>query len=214
MSHDYVFRYILVGDSNVGKSCILSRFINEDFDEIHNVTIGVEFGTRVIKTSDKGIKIHIWDTAGQECFRSITRAYYRDAAGVIIVYDITKKESFQNIKLWFDEVMHLADDPTIILVGNKCDLNNLREVDTNEGQKLANEYQIDFMEVSAKKNHKINNIFYKITDSIIKKIDDMDYMDDEFPKGIKLNLGLNDNLNETSKVIKLNDSTQKICSCC
>mmetsp|Transcript_39676 Transcript_39676/g.35416 ORF Transcript_39676/g.35416 Transcript_39676/m.35416 type:complete len:106 (+) Transcript_39676:85-402(+) len=103
MSYSYLFKYIIIGDTGVGKSCLLLQFIDKRFRQKHEVTIGVEFGARMINVDGKNIKLQIWDTAGQESFRSITRSYYRAAAGALLVYDITRRETFTHLTRWLDE---------------------------------------------------------------------------------------------------------------
>jgi len=128
MSYAYIFKFIIVGDSNVGKSCLLLQFTDNRFKQAHDLTIGVEFGARTL-TIDKttNIKLQIWDTAGQESFRSITRSYYRGAICSLLVYDVTRRVSFQNVVRWLEEMReHAYSKMLIILVGNKKDLDNQR----------------------------------------------------------------------------------------
>lgn len=123
MNFEYIFKYIVIGDSNVGKSCIVLRFIEGIFRKDQENTIGVEFGTKEIKIDGKIVKLQIWDTAGQEAFKSITRSYYRGAAGALLVYDVTSQSSFENIKNWLYEAQNNGNDEMVIcLVGNKIDL--------------------------------------------------------------------------------------------
>ena len=120
---DAKFKIIVIGDSGVGKSCFLLQFTDGDFKDEHNVTIGVEFGAKIIDIKGKSVKLQIWDTAGQESFRAITRTFYRNAEGVVLMYDITRSESFQNLKDWLGEIRANADpDVVIYLVGNRHDL--------------------------------------------------------------------------------------------
>jgi small GTP-binding protein len=129
---------VLIGDSGVGKSNLISRFTKNDFIVESKSTIGVEFGTRTLKISGKTIKAQIWDTAGQERYRAIVSAYYRGAVGVLLVYDITKKQTFENVSRWLNELREHADeDIVILLVGNKCDLRHIRAVSTEEGTSFA-----------------------------------------------------------------------------
>ena len=126
MSYAYIFKFIIVGDSSVGKSCLLLQFTDNRFKQAHDLTIGVEFGARTL-TIDKttNIKLQIWDTAGQESFRSITRSYYRGAICSLLVYDITRRTSFQNVVRWLEEMReHAYSKMLIILVGNKKDLDS------------------------------------------------------------------------------------------
>jgi Ras-related protein Rab-2A len=124
MSLDYLLKFIIIGDSNVGKSCIVQRFMEGHFNGDIGNTIGVEFGAKQIKIKDKNVKLQIWDTAGQETFQSITRSYYRSAAGALLCYDITSKESFEHVQTWLREVQLNGNEKMVIcLVGNKADLN-------------------------------------------------------------------------------------------
>jgi Ras-related protein Rab-2A len=128
MSFAYTFKFIVVGDSSVGKSCLLLQFTDKRFKQSHDLTIGVEFGSRMIKVDQNvSVKLQIWDTAGQESFRSITRSYYRGAICSLLVYDITRRSSFQNCVQWLEEIQqHGYRKMLIILVGNKCDLESQR----------------------------------------------------------------------------------------
>lgn len=175
--YQYLFKFIIVGDSNVGKSCLLLRYINNYFNDKKDSTVGVEFGYKLIEINDKNnniipIKLHIWDTAGQESFKSITRSYYRASAGVILVYDITVRESFINIISWLNEIKnHNTDnDPVIALIGNKIDLNKNRKVSTQEGRTLSQLYNLLFFEISIKENLNIDYIFSDITYKIYNNI--------------------------------------------
>jgi len=130
---DNSIKIVIVGDSGVGKSNILTRFTQDDFNQESKATIGVELSTRTIKIDDKIIKIHIWDTAGQEKFKSITAAYYKGAKGAMIVYDISKKESFNSVGKWYQEVQEFGDrNMSVVLIGNKSDLILLRSVEEKE----------------------------------------------------------------------------------
>lgn len=126
MNFEYIFKYIIIGDSGVGKSCILLQFLEGTFKQNHEATIGVEFGTKVIPTSEGfSVKLQVWDTAGQDAFKSITRSYYRNAAGALVVYDITNRATFQNVSKWLEEARVNGNKEMVLaLVGNKCDLDN------------------------------------------------------------------------------------------
>jgi Ras-related protein Rab-2A len=150
---DALFKLIIIGDSGVGKSCFLLQFTEGNFKEDHNVTIGVEYGSKTLKVNSKHIKLQIWDTAGQESFRAITRSFYRNAHGVILMYDITRLESFANLKDWLREVRQNSDpDTTVYLVGNQLDLaDDEREVQTEDAEHWAKDNNLDgFSEASAK----------------------------------------------------------------
>jgi len=169
MNYDYTFKYILVGDSSTGKSSLLSQFVHSTFPNEHDITIGVEFGTKTLDIQGKRIKLQIWDTAGQEVFRSITQNYYRNSAVAICVYDITSRRSFYNIPRWVEDIQKVNDNVKIILVGNKSD-SSRREVQTEEARKFALENNLTFYEVSAKTRKNILNIFVTPTEEIITKI--------------------------------------------
>ncbi|KAG5002253.1 hypothetical protein AAZX31_08G335300 [Glycine max] len=147
---EYLFKIVLIGDSAVGKSNLLSRFARNEFDSNSKATIGVEFQTQLVEIDGKEIKAQIWDTAGQERFRAVTSAYYRGAVGALVVYDISRRGTFDSIKRWLQELT-TQNDSTVarMLVGNKCDLENIREVSTEEGKSLAEEEGLFFMETSA-----------------------------------------------------------------
>lgn len=148
--YDFLFKVVLVGDSGVGKSNILSRFTRNEFNLQSKATIGVEFATRSINVEGKTLKAQIWDTAGQERYRAITSAYYRGAVGALLVYDITKGESFNNLERWLKELRDHADDRIVILiVGNKSDLRHLREISEEEGKLFADKSGVTTVETSA-----------------------------------------------------------------
>ena len=153
-------RYIIIGDTGVGKSCLLLQFTDKRFQQVHDLTIGVEFGARMITIDNKQIKLQIWDTAGQESFRSITRSYYRGAAGALLVYDITRRETFNHLTSWLDDArQHSNSNMTIMLIGNKSDLEHRRAVSAEEGQQFANEHQLIFLETSAKTAANVEEAF-------------------------------------------------------
>jgi len=148
--YDFLFKVVLVGDSGVGKSNILSRFTRNEFNLQSKATIGVEFATRSINVEGKTLKAQIWDTAGQERYRAITSAYYRGAVGALLVYDITKGESFNNLDKWLKELRDHADDRIVVLVvGNKCDLRHLREISEEDGKNFADRSGVSTVETSA-----------------------------------------------------------------
>jgi len=169
---DSLFKLLIIGDSGVGKSCFLLQFIDGDFKEDHNVTIGVEYGAKTVNAGGKQIKLQIWDTAGQESFRAITRSFYRNANGVILMYDLTRLESFENLEDWLREI-RLNSDPDVVvyLVGNMHDLaDEEREVSTDIAQKFANEKKLDgFIEASAKTAENVSDVFIKVAEVLNKK---------------------------------------------
>ena len=169
---NYLLKYIIVGDSGVGKSNLLLRFVYDKFKKDHEVTIGVEFGAKSINVNKKSYKIQIWDTAGQEQFRSITRAYYKSAACGFLVYDITNKDSFINVQNWIDECKSQCPSTiTLFLIGNKTDLNENRVVSYEEGENLAKSNDMKFYETSAKENYNVFEVFSVSAQDIAVKID-------------------------------------------
>ncbi|KAJ3435906.1 ras-related protein rab-2-a [Anaeramoeba flamelloides] len=160
MSFNYLYKFVIIGDSGVGKSCILLQFTDHRFQALHDLTIGVEFGARLIDIEGEKIKLQIWDTAGQESFRSITRSYYRGAAGALLVYDITRRETFNHLVSWLEDArQHSSKDLKIMLVGNKLDLDYKREVSYEEGLTFAQEHNLTFVETSAKSSQNIEESF-------------------------------------------------------
>merc|ERR1712003_430359 len=150
MSYAFLFKYIIIGDTGVGKSCLLLQFTDKRFQPVHDLTIGVEFGARLITIEDKQIKLQIWDTAGQESFRSITRSYYRGASGALLVYDISRRDTFNHLTRWLEEARQNANpNMVIMLIGNKCDLER-REFTFEEGAEFARQHGLIFKETSAK----------------------------------------------------------------
>eukprot|EP00756_Hemistasia_phaeocysticola_P050724 Hpha_TRINITY_DN25915_c0_g1::TRINITY_DN25915_c0_g1_i1::g.185423::m.185423/K07881/RAB14; Ras-related protein Rab-14 len=160
--HAYIFKYIIIGDMGVGKSCLLHRFTDSSFLTDSPHTIGVEFGTRVVEVGDKSIKLQIWDTAGQERFRAVTRSYYRGAAGAVMVYDVTRRQTFNHITSWLSDARNLTNPNTVMmLVGNKVDLEDQREVSFEEATRFAEEHQLLFLECSAKTGQNVEEAFVK-----------------------------------------------------
>ncbi|ORX71891.1 ras-domain-containing protein [Linderina pennispora] len=136
--YDYLFKLLLIGDSGVGKSCLLLRFADDTYTESYISTIGVDFKIRTIELEGKTVKLQIWDTAGQERFRTITSSYYRGAHGIIVVYDVTDNETFGNVKQWLQEIDRYASEGVNkLLVGNKCDLADARQVDYTAAKEFA-----------------------------------------------------------------------------
>jgi len=190
---EFLLKFLVVGNAGVGKTCILHQYVHNGFKTDSQHTIGAELGSRMIILKDKQedqknttdhptteetigrpIKLQIWDTAGQERFRSVTRSYYRGACGALLVYDITDRSTFTSVSGWLDDAQNLASKHiVIILCGNKSDLKNERQVTTEEAQQFADENNMFFFETSAKEGTNIEDAFYKCTESVIKKVDDM-----------------------------------------
>lgn len=162
--YDYLFKILLIGDSGVGKSCVLLRFADDTFSESHISTIGVDFKIRTVELHNKIAKLQIWDTAGQERFRTITSSYYRGAHAMMIVYDVGDLQSFNNIKNWLLECDRYASESVIkILVGNKCDTPK-RAVSYEMGREFAESLGIQFVETSAKNGTNVEKAFMTITE--------------------------------------------------
>lgn len=158
--YDYLFKLLLIGDSGVGKSCLLLRFADHTYTESYISTIGVDFKIRTIELDGKTIKLQIWDTAGQERFRTITSSYYRGAHGIIVVYDVTDLESFNNVKQWLNEIDRYASENVCkLLVGNKCDLVSKKVVDFDTAKEFADKLAIPFLETSAKAATNVEKAF-------------------------------------------------------
>lgn len=165
--YDYLFKLLLIGDSGVGKSCLLLRFADHTYTDSYISTIGVDFKIRTIEKDGKTIKLQIWDTAGQERFRTITSSYYRGAHGIIVVYDVTDQESFTNVKQWLNEIERYASqDVQKLLVGNKCDLVNKKAVTYEDAKAFADKLEIPFLETSAKTATNVEKAFLTMASEI------------------------------------------------
>jgi len=171
MSYAYLFKYIIIGDTGVGKSCLLLQFTDKRFQPVHDLTIGVEFGARMVTIDNKQVKLQIWDTAGQESFRSITRSYYRGAAGALLVYDITRRDTFKHLSRWLEEArQHSQSNMVIMLIGNKNDLEHRRTVSFEEGKAFADANGLIFMETSAKTAFNVEQAFINNAEKIHENI--------------------------------------------
>jgi Ras-related protein Rab-8A len=170
--YDYLIKLLLIGDSGVGKSCLLLRFSEDSFTSSFITTIGIDFKIKKILLDNKWIKLQIWDTAGQERFRTITSAYYRGAMGILLVYDVTDEASFNNVRNWMKNIeTHASSTVNKILVGNKCDMDeHKRAVPFSRGQALANEFGIKFFETSAKSNINVEEVFQSISKDIMQRL--------------------------------------------
>jgi Ras-related protein Rab-8A len=166
MQYDYLVKLLLIGDSGVGKSSLLTKFADDKFSPHIGQTIGMDFKVKMLTLGGKRVKLQIWDTAGQERFHTITQQYYRNAMGIILVYDVTNEESFNNIRRWAAQIAaHGADGADRMLLGNKADRAE-RVVDEAKGQALANEYGMPFMETSAKEGKNVTEAFHAVADSV------------------------------------------------
>ncbi|XP_051824264.1 ras-related protein Rab-2A-like [Antechinus flavipes] len=187
MAYAYLFKYIIIGDTGVGKSCLLLQFTDKRFQPVHDLTIGVEFGARLVSIDGKQIKLQIWDTAGQESFRSITRSYYRGAAGALLVYDITRRDTFNHLTTWLEDArQHANANMVIMLIGNKSDLDIRREVSKEEGEAFAQEHGLIFMETSAKTAVNVEDAFISTARGIYEKIQEGVFDMSNETSGIKI----------------------------
>eukprot|EP01088_Endostelium_zonatum_P001068 TRINITY_DN11348_c0_g1_i1.p1 TRINITY_DN11348_c0_g1~~TRINITY_DN11348_c0_g1_i1.p1 ORF type:complete len:196 (+),score=38.35 TRINITY_DN11348_c0_g1_i1:59-646(+) len=175
LPYKYLFKYIIVGDTAVGKSCLLLQFTDKRFQPVHDLTIGVEFGSRTLTIDDNQVKLQIWDTAGQEKFRSITRSYYRGAAGALLVYDITRKETFERLTTWLEDCKKYSNaNIVIMLIGNKSDLDAKRQVSRAEGESFAKANNLLFLETSAKTAENVEEAFISTAKTIYETTQDSD----------------------------------------
>lgn len=168
--YDILHKIVLIGDSGVGKTSLLQRFAEQYFSDTHITTIGVDFKLRTIQVGDKRVKLQVWDTAGQEKFRVITKTYYRNAAGIIIAYDVTNGVSFANTKRWIEEVKNNCGDDgvPIVLIGNKCDSPD-KVVQLEDQENYAKLINLKFFETSAKENINVDEVFIELTRLILTR---------------------------------------------
>ena len=203
-NYNYLLKFIIIGDAAVGKSNLLLRYTSGQFKEEYQLTIGVEFGSNNVIIGDNTYRIQIWDTAGQENFRSITRSYYKNTACAIIVYEISNKKSFENISSWIEECKNTAPKSILmVLVGNKCDLDN-REVTEEEGREFAEKNGMLFFETSAKTGKNVEELFKESVKVIDQKIKENYYDLENDSCGIKkgneeINVVLETNLEKDKK---------------
>ena len=193
-SYDLLYKIVIIGDTNVGKSNILSRYLTNEFTSNTKSTVGVELGIKFLKIKNTSTKIQIWDTAGQERYQAITSSYFRGSDGCFIVYDITNETSFNNIEKWFDKI-HEENDKEIpvIIVGNKCDLENERKIPTEKAKEKAQNLKCAFFETSALKAINIEQIFEELVNTIYDKTGGNKSDDDIHIEIVNENKGVNIN---------------------
>lgn len=188
--YDYLFKLLLIGDSGVGKSCLLLRFADDTYTESYISTIGVDFKIRTIELDGKTIKLQIWDTAGQERFRTITSSYYRGAHGIIIVYDVTDQETFNNVKQWLQEIDRYAcENVNKLLVGNKCDMTLKKVVDYTTAKEFADSLGVPFLETSAKSATNVEQAFMTMAAEIKNRMGPPQTTADNSSKKVPLTTG-------------------------
>lgn len=168
---DYLLKIILVGDSGVGKTNILNQFVRNQFNPDSKATVGVEFTTKTVQIDGKTVKAQIWDTAGQERYRAVTASYYKGASGAMLVYDITNSISFNSVRKWLKEIQDNSDNKaTVMLVGNKCDLDSSRSIPLEEARALADKENMLFLETSAMSAENIQQAFSALLSTILEGI--------------------------------------------
>lgn len=184
--YDCLLKFIIIGSSTVGKSNILLQFTDKRFLQNNDLTIGIEFATKKVSRNGTVYKLQIWDTAGQETFKSLVRSYYRGTLGCLLVYDITRRESFETLESWLIELRTHAPNVSIVLVGNKIDLEEKREVSTEEGIEFAEKNGLAFFETSAKTAHNVDQCFNNLIDQINKRINAGEVNITRGPTGIRI----------------------------
>jgi small GTP-binding protein len=205
---DLIFKIVIIGDSGVGKTNLIGRYLKNEYKEDSKATVGVEFGEKKYEINGLKIKAQIWDTAGQERYRAITSMYYKGAKGGLIVFDLSSKSTFQNVEKWFNEIKKTAD-PTInlILIGNKSDLKDKRQISTEEGENKAKEMNVAYLETSALNADNVDKAFDLLIQEITKKMkkeieeeeyEENDIHDDNKIQDVKENKTIN--LNTNNKV--------------
>ncbi|XP_047313328.1 ras-related protein RABA1g-like [Impatiens glandulifera] len=203
--YDYLYKVVLIGDSGVGKSNLLTRFTRNEFSMDSKSTIGVEFATRCIQVDDKVVKAQIWDTAGQERYRAITSAYYRGAVGALLVYDVTRHVTFENIERWLKELRDYTESSAVVmLLGNKADLRHLRAVSIDEGKCFAEKEGIYFMETSALESLNVETAYSQVITQIHqvmsrKALEAAATARKDLPKGQTINMGGKDDVSDVKK---------------
>ncbi len=169
MTEDIVYKVLLLGDSTVGKTCFLLRYCDKTFQDAHLSTIGLDYRVKTMTLKNKkNIKLQIWDTAGQDRFRAITKNYYKGANGIILIYDVTNLQTYENVKNWITQIREETNPNVVIyLAGNKIDIpEEERAVKTEEGKEIANEYKLQFKETSAKDGINVNEVFQELVEKI------------------------------------------------
>ena len=169
-NYDVLFKIVLIGDSFVGKTNIMSKYLKNEFHEDSKATVGVEFGAKKFDIDGKAVKAHIWVTAGQERYKAITTTYYKGAKGALIVYDITRKETFDSVDRWISELNNSGDkNMTMLLIGNKCDLDSQRQVTKEQGEEKAKAFKVAFLETSASSGENLDVAFEMIMKEVYNK---------------------------------------------
>jgi small GTP-binding protein len=166
------YKVLLLGNSYVGKTCILLRFSEDTYKDDYEVTIGLNYRIKTLNIDNNPIRMQIWDTSGEEKFKAIAKNFYRGAHGVLLIYDICEKNSFLDVKSWIEQIIENTDNDNLVMIlcGDKCDMEKERNISKNEGENLANSYKIPFFECSAKENINIDEIFNTLAKNIYEKV--------------------------------------------
>ena len=212
----YKFKIIIVGDTGVGKSCLSYQYTDNKWLGDNLPTIGIDYSNKIIQQVDKTIHLQIWDTAGQETYHSIITSYYRNSCAAIIVYDISNRDSFSSMDKWISSIREKQGLP-LIIIGNKKDLNDIRQVSYEEGNLLANRYNAIFSEVSSKSYQEVNDIFLKIVDQLVTYSDQGLLPNDLSERDHNTVCNILDDSVETLNSRLLTDTAEpskKRCKCC
>ena len=189
--YDYIFKVLLIGNSDVGKSSLILRYVDQIWNDVFVPTIGVDFKVKSLEVDKKLVKMQIWDTAGQERFRNVISSYFKGAHGILLIYDITAKDSFKELENWLGEVERNANSQVLkILIGNKCDLEERREISKDEGEAFAMRNGMQFMETSAKINTNVNEAFEALAKIMVESNNKRNAINFE-KKTIKVDKGAN-----------------------
>lgn len=201
---DYMFKLLIIGNSSVGKTSFLFRYADDSFTPDFVSTVGIDFKVKTVYRNEKRVKLQIWDTAGQERYRTITTAYYRGAMGFLLMYDISNQESFNAVQDWATQIKTYSwDNAQVILVGNKCDLEDNRAISPEDGKRLADELGLEFFEASAKDNINVKQVFERLVDIICEKMNE----------SLDASSGMNSTNHKNAALKEASASQSNSCSC-
>ena len=195
-SYEFMFKIVLVGDSSVGKTNIMGKYLKNEFREDSKSTVGVEFGSKEFVIENHTVRVQIWDTAGQERYKAITSAYYKGAKGAFVVYDITRKGTFESVDKWVSDLKATADKKiTLLLLGNKCDLEDQRQISKDQAEQKAKSFEVAFLETSALSGENLEKAFEMLVNEVYKKchLDMEDEEDRDMVPGKDIDLNKDNN---------------------